>query len=186
MGTHGRGLFGRLLIGSVTHSLLSKTPVPFLTVCRGTGSRAPERILFATDFGAATEAAFEYTLELARTAQSKVVAFHAIVPPMIGPGARMPAALTEETREALRAKLHGYAETGKRLQVPVETAMAESVTAASAILACAVSTGSDLIVVGIDEKNLIERTLLGSTAEHVIREAHIPVLSLPAKAPQSA
>ena len=33
MGTHGRGLFGRWLIGSVTQSLLRKLDVPILTVC---------------------------------------------------------------------------------------------------------------------------------------------------------
>src|SRR5690349_19920617 len=36
MGTHGRGLFGRWLIGSVTEGILRKVSIPILTVCRAT------------------------------------------------------------------------------------------------------------------------------------------------------
>ena len=36
MGTHGRGLLGRWLIGSVTQGILRKMPIPILTVCCAT------------------------------------------------------------------------------------------------------------------------------------------------------
>src|SRR5579871_5152808 len=50
MGTHGRGLFGRLFIGSVTQALLRRLGLPVLTVCRVSRPLEFKRILFATDF----------------------------------------------------------------------------------------------------------------------------------------
>src|SRR5688500_7395818 len=49
MGTHGRGLIGRALIGSLTQKMLRKVDVPILTVCRVARFPAFDRILFATD-----------------------------------------------------------------------------------------------------------------------------------------
>lgn len=50
MGTHGRTLVRRWLIGSVTQALLRKLPVPILTVCHAWRPLSFGRILFATDF----------------------------------------------------------------------------------------------------------------------------------------
>ena len=49
MGTHGRGLFGRWVIGSITEGMLRKISIPILTVCRATKPLTFDRILFATD-----------------------------------------------------------------------------------------------------------------------------------------
>jgi hypothetical protein len=38
-----------------------------------------------------------------------------------------------------------------------------------------------LIVLTIHDKGLLERALLGSTAERVVRDARVPVLSFPVK-----
>ena len=42
MGTHGRGLVGHLLLGSVAERVVQQAPVPVLTV-HGAGRRAPRR-----------------------------------------------------------------------------------------------------------------------------------------------
>jgi nucleotide-binding universal stress UspA family protein len=65
--------------------------------------------------------------------------------------------------------------------VQIEPVLAEGVPAA-AILKSAEDTDADLIVITKKRKSLVERTLLGSTAERVIREANVPVLSIPADA----
>src|SRR5215475_12553070 len=49
MGTHGRGLVGRYLIGSVTHKVLRNVEIPVLTVSGITPFPAFDRILLATD-----------------------------------------------------------------------------------------------------------------------------------------
>jgi nucleotide-binding universal stress UspA family protein len=38
---------------------------------------------------------------------------------------------------------------------------------------------ADIIIMNLQGKTLAERALLGSTAERVIRSAHVPVLSIP-------
>jgi nucleotide-binding universal stress UspA family protein len=50
------------------------------------------------------------------------------------------------------------------------------------ILKYAEVTNADLIVINLQSKGLLERALLGSTAERVIRSARIPVLSIPGPA----
>jgi nucleotide-binding universal stress UspA family protein len=47
------------------------------------------------------------------------------------------------------------------------------------ILRVAEEENAGLIVMNLQGKGLIERALLGSTAERVIRAAHVPVLSIP-------
>ena len=50
---------------------------------------------------------------------------------------------------------------------------------ADAILKTATDKSADLIVITTGHKGLLERALLGSTTERVIRESEIPVLSIP-------
>src|SRR5687768_14281438 len=50
------------------------------------------------------------------------------------------------------------------------------------ILKFAQGTNADLIVINLQSKGLLERALLGSTAERVIRSARIPVLAIPGPA----
>jgi nucleotide-binding universal stress UspA family protein len=48
------------------------------------------------------------------------------------------------------------------------------------ILKYADTMNADLIVINLQSKGLLERALLGATAERVIRSASIPVLGIPA------
>ena len=68
MGTHGRGLFGRWLIGSITQGILRKVSIPILTVCKATRPMSLNRILFATDLCEASRHGFGHVLELAMVA----------------------------------------------------------------------------------------------------------------------
>jgi nucleotide-binding universal stress UspA family protein len=51
--------------------------------------------------------------------------------------------------------------------------------ASEKILAAAEELDCGLIVLTIHDKGLLERALLGSTAERIVRDARVPVLSLP-------
>ncbi len=48
------------------------------------------------------------------------------------------------------------------------------------IVEVAEDQGMDIIVLNLQSKSMLERALLGSTAERVVRLAHTPVLSIPA------
>jgi nucleotide-binding universal stress UspA family protein len=59
--------------------------------------------------------------------------------------------------------------------------LAEGIPAA-AILRIADEHEVDFIVVAIRKKGRLERALLGTTAERLVRDAHVPVLSVPTHA----
>src|SRR3990170_6375794 len=74
MGTHGRGGFDRLVLGSVTEKVVRSTDVPVLTV--PPHSRAPDAGLYHTilcpvDFSDASTLALEYALSLAKEADAR-------------------------------------------------------------------------------------------------------------------
>jgi nucleotide-binding universal stress UspA family protein len=172
MGTHGRGLLGRMFIGSETERILRKIETPVLTVCHSTAGLNFERILFATDLSQAAEHAYRFVLDIAETHQSNVTIVHAVDVPVdidvIAKRALDDLVTIAESRgiKAESALVHGH---------PAEQ-----------ILDIADTNNVDMIVLGIERRPFLERTLLGKTAERVIREAYVPVLSIPLAAPLGA
>src|SRR5579863_652640 len=78
IGTHGRGGFKKLALGSVAEHLLRLAPCPVLTVGPHvspipTGSADFREILYATDFGSASAKAFPYALALAQDCRAELV-----------------------------------------------------------------------------------------------------------------
>ena len=182
MGTHGRGLFGRWVIGSVTEGVLRKVSIPVLTVCRATKPLAFTRILLATDLSESSKRAFDYTLELARTMRSDLTILHVVDQAALTyAGAEMVSYVAEQDVEEAKAKLAKCVFEASRANVRAETVLVQGI-AAEEILRSAERDPADLILISVGKKGVVERTLLGTTAERVIREATVPVLSIPAGA----
>src|SRR5688572_2219988 len=179
MGTQGRGRLGRLILGSTAEALLRKLHVPVLTVSHVTAPRDIKRILFATDLSDASRACFGFVLEAARTLHADIVAMHAMGGPALTSGELGFEVQPEELalQEAHR-RLEGLMAEGRRHGVTVQTCVADG-PAAEQILKAAAETPADLILLTIESKGFFERALLGTTAEHVVREAAVPVLSVP-------
>ena len=53
---------------------------------------------------------------------------------------------------------------------------------ADGILNCSKEYGADLIVIGTHNRSGLDRFLMGSVAEHVVRHSEVPVLVVPMKA----
>jgi nucleotide-binding universal stress UspA family protein len=70
-------------------------------------------------------------------------------------------------------------------RVPISTILADGVPYET-INRLAQQNNADLIVINLQGKGRLERTLLGTTAERVIRTATVPVLSLPLPATYSS
>jgi len=90
LGTHGRGGFKKLVLGSVAEEVLRRAACPVITVgphIDTPSSAAGEfhRILFATDFHPASAKAFEYAQFLANQVQAKLILLH-VMPPAALPG----------------------------------------------------------------------------------------------------
>jgi nucleotide-binding universal stress UspA family protein len=186
MGTHGRGGFDRLVLGSVTEKVLRKAPCPVLTVPKK-AEAAPDhaaiqfhRILCAVDFSGASMAALEFALSLAEEADARLTLLHVI---------EVPHGLRESPWDfdvdAARARLES--DSAGRLQelVPdavrtfctIETAVAEG-RAAPEILRVAGERKSDLIVMGVHGRGALDLMVFGSNTHAVIRQAQCPVLTV--------
>jgi nucleotide-binding universal stress UspA family protein len=185
MGTHGRGLVGRWLIGSVAQSLLRTIDVPILTVCHATRPLSFKRILFATDFSGSSAEGLDFTMDLAATLNASIVIAHVVDkrPEVTYETPEMTAIFdTEQKRftEEARSTFNQIEAEAKARKVRVETILAQGI-AADAISRIADENNVDFIVLAVSRKSRMDRILLGTTAEKVIRDANVPVLSVPVR-----
>jgi nucleotide-binding universal stress UspA family protein len=108
-----------------------------------------------------------------------VVLFHCVDPVNVNSGlSEMSPYVSGFDREEAATRLAELAAEGNRHDVRVETLVVEG-HPATEILKTADSNDIDLVLLSIGHKGIIERALLGTTAEQVIRESHVPVLSIP-------
>jgi nucleotide-binding universal stress UspA family protein len=188
LGTHGRSGFDRLLLGSVTEKVLRKSPVPVLTIPPRLGDVTPSgrdpfrRILYATDFSAGSNAALTYAASLARHANGHLTIVHVVEPLPVGADSTTGTSFDVAGYEAALER-----DSAARLRkiVPDEirvTCNAEDVITKGRpyreILRIAGERLSDLIVLGVHGRNALDRLVFGSTAEHVVRRAVCPVLTV--------
>jgi nucleotide-binding universal stress UspA family protein len=183
MGTHGRSLFGRLLIGSVTQGLLRKLGVPVLTVCHVSRPLEFKRILFGTDLGPGSDKAFDFALQLAKTADSTLVVAHTIDkrPVVTYETPEVKAVFDAEHDQAVQHARDRFAQfeaKASALEVPVECVLGKGDAAAS-LVRIADEAVVDLMILALRKRSVVSRTLLGTVAEPVIRNAHMPVFSVP-------
>src|ERR1700740_434669 len=86
MGTHGRTGAEKFLMGSVSEEIFRRSPVPVLTIGPHVRSSVHAggrfyRILFPTDFTAASQAAAPYAMSLAQENKAKLVLLHVMRSP---------------------------------------------------------------------------------------------------------
>jgi nucleotide-binding universal stress UspA family protein len=170
------------MLGSVTERVLREAPCPVLTVPPRHADAVPagpvlyRRLLCGIDFSPASTRALAYATSLARQTGAHLTLIHVLGPqPLLEPmlaGGDGGMITPEERRQAVRARMHATA--------PDDVAMSEVVAEGSPyreLLSRAEVEDSDLIVIGVHE-GLADRLHLGSVANHVIRGATCPVLSL--------
>jgi nucleotide-binding universal stress UspA family protein len=177
MGTHGRRSLQRFFLGSTTESVLRRVPVPILTVSEYGADWDIEspfevpfrKILYATDLSEG-EPGLHYCVDLARTLGAHLTLLHVME-------FREPAFEDVSEIHARRmGELHKAAEREHSGNVVTEVLRGAP---HHEILKYAETMNADLIVINLQSKGLLERALLGSAAERVIRSAKIPVLSIP-------
>jgi len=196
MTTHGRGALGRFWLGSVTDELVRESPVPVLLV-RPTdqavdltrepslkhflipldGSELAEQMLpKATGLGRLLDA--DYTLmrvvktvgTLVPAGEAGTVGFE--VEAMIDRIASLQQQLVREARDYLERTAEPMRETGLTVGSRVDVADQP----AQAILEDAAPPQIDLVALKTHGRRGLSRLFFGSTADKVIRGAHVPVL----------
>jgi nucleotide-binding universal stress UspA family protein len=137
------------------------------------------RILVPVDFSAPSRHALKIAVDLAAEHGGRVHVVHAVTPYYLAPDASPspgafvePGPLIEASRNTL-AKEVARVVGRRRVKVRSEVALGEPV---QVILNSA--RGSDSIVMATMGRTGLERLLIGSVAERVVRHSPIPVLSV--------
>jgi nucleotide-binding universal stress UspA family protein len=191
MGTHGYTGFDRLVLGSVTEKVLRKAACPVLTVPPAVSETVPPPVLFkhimcAVDFSDCSMSALDYAMSIAQEADARLTLVHIIeVPPALPreihePPALGPLNIGEYLAIAERDCLARLQEAVPQ-QVREYCAVDFVVTTGKAyreILRAAEERKAGLLVAGIHGRGPIDRLLFGSTAQHLVRLASCPVLTL--------
>jgi nucleotide-binding universal stress UspA family protein len=178
MGARGLGAVKEFFLGSVSHGVARHAPCPVL-VCHG-APRPVRTITVGIDGSAHAQRAVAWlaALPLAPTTRLRLVA--------VAEPQHYPASAPAPVRETLRtveSQRRAMLEAGLRpaialLDGRVDGIESRVVTGAPAdmILREADREDSDLIVVGARGVGPVERLLLGSVSESVVRHARCPVL----------
>lgn len=180
MGTGGRRGLRRFVTGDVTEYVVRQSPVPVMTV--QAVEDPPEtdygRVLIPTDGSEAAMAAIDHALAVAGAFDATLHAVNVVDVRAISAGSdAMPdAGLVERLVERGEADTGVVAERAAEAGVNVVTEVHEG-TPAGAILEYADEEGMDLVVMGTHGRTGLDRLLLGSTTERVIRRSPVPVLA---------
>jgi nucleotide-binding universal stress UspA family protein len=186
MGTHGRGGFERLLIGSVAEKVLRKAPCPVLLVPpHVTATAHPDvsfkRILCPMDFSPSALQALGFALDLARQSDGVVTVFHVLEwlaeeEPREYTHFTVPEYrqyFIDDARQRMEALVADNARTWGRIEHRLVLGRAYR-----EILRVAADCGTDLIVMGAQGRDGLGLTLFGSTTQQVVRAATCPVLTV--------
>ena len=188
MGTHGRHGFDRFVLGSVTEKVIRKASCPVLTVPPGTLDAVPapplfKRILCAIDFSDASLKALDYAISLAEEADAHLTLAHVVE---VTPAPHSESESFLESRSLGAYVAAAAQDRAERLQrvIPdtvrafctVDTILAIG-KAYRELLRIASEQRSELILLGAHGHSVSE-LLFGSTAHHIVRQAHCPVLTI--------
>lgn len=193
LGTHGRSGFDRLVLGSVTEKVLRKAEGPVLSV----PPRAPaapagavvayRRVLCPVDFSPSSMRALQYAMSIAEENNAHLTVLHVVEYDLrhhpdlyetIISDDRLTLREFRSRCDALsRERLEDAVPEHVRAYCTVETKLAGG-SPAREILRAAAEEQSDLIVIGVRGRGGADLVLLGSTAQHVVRAAACPVLTL--------
>ena len=194
LSTHGRGPMSRVWLGSVADGLLRRTSIPVLLVRPhetgdpGIGQPVdlPRRVTVAHDgsdlanllidnldlLGGDPDTSFDLT---------RVVVFPHIISSAYLPHTALANVNTRSEMEAVaKDEVERVAAALSAAGRKVETTVLTSEFVGPAIVEHASESGADVIMMATHGRRAVERLLLGSVADKVVRESEVPVLVVPA------
>jgi nucleotide-binding universal stress UspA family protein len=138
---------------------------------------AMKQVLVPTDFSDASDAALRYGIALARAFHAKLHLLHIPEHPRAMAAAEYPIGLVAALRNADHERLGQLLTEQEYRELLPERAMRIG-TPCDEIVGYAGEHDIDLIVMGTHGRRGIARVLMGSVAEHVVRTAPCPVLTV--------
>ncbi len=189
LGTHGRRGPSRILLGSVAEEVVRQADRPVLTV-RGEADDGPvrtpdsiERILVPVDFSDFSREALRTAKEWAALYDATIDALH-VVPEALNPafyvgGVKSIYDMHPDIEEKVQERLDAFLEDTEgpvadvRAHVGVGNAVPDIIEFVDA-------NETDLVVMSTHGRTGLDRFLLGSVAEKIIRHVHCPVVTMKA------
>lgn len=132
-------------------------------------------ILHPTDFSENSALAFRLACSLAKDYGARLIVLHVQEPPLVLYGEGVMPYPVEGTREELRAELQKMKPASPG--IPVEHRLVEGL-GAEEILKAAEETKCDVILMGTHGRTGLNRLLMGSLAEEIVRKAPCPVVTV--------
>jgi nucleotide-binding universal stress UspA family protein len=189
MSTHGRGGFTRMWLGSVADGVVRQSSTPVLLIRPPEGENPflevekPKirRILIPLEGSTLSEAAIEPALELGALFGASFTLLRVIEFPIMV-GAYLPEtlqsnhAILEEAETEARAYLEGVRSRLDDGSRQIDTDVVVNQQPARGILNYAAANNTDLVSIATHGRGGVERTLLGSTTDKVVRGANTPIL----------
>lgn len=152
-----------------------------------------DHILCPMDFSAQSQQAYSYAVALARWYDARITALHVVamrpaveaIPSIYG--AILPPAASDELKRALAGDLERCVRTADAAGLQVDVRVLEAPLVHQEVLAQARLLDSDLIVISTHGLRGLDRLVLGSVTEKVLRNASAPVLVIPShSAPEAS
>jgi nucleotide-binding universal stress UspA family protein len=170
--------------------MLRTVPVPVLTVSHlgpevhaiELGLVSIKRILCPTDLSDSLGIGMQYAIELARSTAAQLTVVHVVDHAKFTLVSDSTEALLEAERIKLKRVMRSRLDELVLREKPVDVAIETLVLGGrpyEEILEAAEQRSTDIIVLNLHSKGVLERAFLGSTAERVVRLARVPVLSIP-------
>jgi nucleotide-binding universal stress UspA family protein len=183
MGTHGRGGFEHLVLGSVTEKVVRQARCPVLTVPPPAArSTLPfKRVLCPVDFSEASIVALACAFSIAQESDARLTLLHVFDWPsndeLSLEGAFDVPAFRRKREEEARHRLVALIPEGARNWCSPDPTLRFGKPYRE-ILAVAETERADLVVMGVHGRNALDVMLFGSNTNQVVRRASCPVLTL--------
>lgn len=182
MGTHGRTGLARVFLGSVTEQVIRHSPCSVLVTRGSAGVVAFRNMLCPIDFSEDTSEVLERAAELAAVGGAGITLLHVIESAGTFSGLRLPEThLAEIERQATLELERCAAALAPKVSVPVKFEIRIGAPAALVLAVLDAEPTFDLVIMGSRGRTGIQRMLIGSVAENVLRHAACPVLVVRAR-----
>jgi nucleotide-binding universal stress UspA family protein len=186
MGTHGRRGLGHLLLGSSTEEVVRMAKCPVFSVRESEKPKSLEsinKVLVPIDFSDYSKSALAYAAEIASSYNAQIQLFHVIEETthpaysLSGKSTKVDLVpgIEDDCRKKLKQMIQETGISNEETEIIINRGQA-----ALEIIKFANENLSDLIVIATHGLTGIERLLLGSVTEKVVRMAPCPVFTIKA------
>jgi nucleotide-binding universal stress UspA family protein len=188
MASHGRGALGRLIYGSVADRVAREAPAPTMVVRTRQLAPGPvgiTRLVVPLDGTSFAEQSLSFAAEISRRLGTPILLVQAVnplalMPPTAGFVEAMPAEVYDQTAEQMERDASEYLEgVATRLRGQGLRVVTQVLNGPPAAIMEATRLG-DVLVLCSHERSGVQRWLLGSVSEQLVRGDEAPVILVPA------